>query len=256
MAIKPGFSSSHRAPGKTHQHGVEEEICPLSAMGLFRCACLAAESWQRCPGCSSCCSCARLCRQSRGSFSSLLRCRLGRKMPQFPQMSSKSLGAASSNSSISQQPSPGSFARPSAESNTPANTADETLDGIGARKQCTSGHHRRRLLDLARDTVCVAMPADSIISEGFSKVSSLLERGLEGPALVAKGNLGGNLPSCNNSPAFTGSCYSWDGPGTHTKPGWEGGGGGTGQGELTSFNSSSGGAGRKGWALRYVLLRI
>lgn len=132
---------------------------------------------------------------SHGSFGSLLCCRSGRKMPQFSQMSSKPLGVASSNLSVSQQPSPGSFAGPSAQSIPPANTVDEMLDGIGARKQCTTSHHRRHLLDPTRDTTCIAMPTDSVISEGFLRIWNLLECGLEQPASVAKGDLEETFPA-------------------------------------------------------------
>jgi len=118
MAIQPGFSSSRCVPERTHQHGLEKKTRPLSAVGLSYCACPVAEPWQRCPGCSSCSSGAQLCSWSRGSFSSLLCCRLGRKMPLFPQMSSKPFGVASSNLSITQQPRPGSFAGSSAQSAT------------------------------------------------------------------------------------------------------------------------------------------
>lgn len=51
MAIQAGFSSSHCRPERTHQRCLEKETCPLSAVGLSRCACLAAETRQRCPGC-------------------------------------------------------------------------------------------------------------------------------------------------------------------------------------------------------------
>lgn len=43
--------------------------------------------------------------------------------------------------------------------------------------------------------MCLAMSADSIIPDGFLRVQSLLENGLEGAALVAQGDLGETFPA-------------------------------------------------------------
>lgn len=90
-------------------------------------------------------------------------------------------------------------------------------------------------MHLAQDTMCIIEPADSI-SGGLLRAWALLWHSLEGPALVAKGDLGEMSPC---GPVVTCSCYSWDIPGTCT--------------ELTSFIRPRDRPGRKRWPLRYMV---